>query len=253
MIAHHIDDVDTASLHLIPPEALYLIYSNLSPERLCRLEREQEQFAGSSSLDTSSLWQRAVERRGWSAAEGPNSHSCIWVPELKAVEKQIEMAQILHNRSLGLAEIGMGGAGDPCWKAIYLQNELQRRMDLIFPGASLSDLESLIELAELSSDWITSIAIRPGSGIFELEPEFNILSKLNQLKSIDFSDTIMKKREMERLTAQLRAGQNRHLQELKLHRCGISDKTLGILVECTSSSPQHFEQGMTHFFFGFQI
>jgi hypothetical protein len=150
MIAHHHDGPSPLLLHLqrqenpadrnivtevesfdnIPPDAMMLILSHLSPENLMALERSEQ--VAHHPLDTGVLWRRAVEKKGWEPSA--KSIVCAWEPELARTRNLIELAD---ERLRGTpSKRSRFSEEDVNWKRLYAQKELQRRVDS-FTGTSV--------------------------------------------------------------------------------------------------------------------
>jgi hypothetical protein len=106
----------------IPPDALMLIFSHLSPEHLMEVEQ-----LGNHSIDTALLWRRAAEKKGWEATG--TAIVCAWEPDLARIAG-LRRTEVSYPR-FGLHSSGHAStAALPInWRQIYAQRELQRKLD----------------------------------------------------------------------------------------------------------------------------
>lgn len=112
MVAEHIDCVE--SFEGVPPDVINLILSHLSPEKL--VEVEESHKIDIKDIDTSDLWFREVERKGWKPAELFYYKYFSWINELSELSmnnSDISVEKEFPNLS---------------WKSFYLQMSFQHQL-----------------------------------------------------------------------------------------------------------------------------
>jgi Ran GTPase-activating protein (RanGAP) involved in mRNA processing and transport len=207
MVADNIDGVE--DLSGVPSDVVLQIYRYLDHDQLLKIENSPMHPVG---LDTSPLWQRHYERRGWDLHYSPFVES--WTAELNEINEYIEV----EDRS------------DPThvlsdnWKALYLRREFMHRTVCM---TSQEQLDSLFQFFELCKDYLEELSIRPQfvqiSGLHMLY----FAERLPNLTALDLSDNIMTEDLVQALVDLL--AKNPRLTRVKMSRCCLKDTSIGPL------------------------
>jgi hypothetical protein len=185
------------------------IYRYLDHDQLLKIENSPMHPVG---LDTSPLWQRHYERRGWDLHYTPFVES--WTAELNEINEYIEV----EDRS------------DPThvlsdnWKALYLRREFMHRTVCM---TSQEQLDSLFQFFELCKDYLEELSIRPQFVQISGLQMLYFAERLPNLTALDISDNIMTEDLVQALVDLL--AKNPRLTRVKMSRCCLKDTSIGPL------------------------
>ena len=193
----------------MPPDVVLQIYKYLDHDQLLKIENSALHNA---NIDTSTLWQKHYERRGWDLHYTPFVES--WTAELSEINEYIEIDSRSDVKD-ALSE----------WKALYLRREFKHRTLCI---ANVEQLDSLLEFFELCEDYIEELSIRPQfvqiSGLHMLY----FAEQLPNITALDVSDNVMTE-DLVQAVVDLLAKKPR-LTCVKMSRCCLRDSVIAPLL-----------------------
>lgn len=193
----------------VPSDVVLQIYRYLDHDQLLKIENSSLHPVG---LDTSPLWQRHYERRGWDLQYTPFVES--WTAELHEITEYIE--------------VETGSATNHVlsddWKALYLRREFMHRTVCM---TSQEQLDSLLQFFELCKDYIDELSVRPQFVQLSGLPTLYFAEQLPNLTALDLSDNIMTKDLVQALVDLV--AQRPRLTRVKMSRCCLKDASIAPL------------------------
>ncbi len=190
----------------VPLDVVLQIYRYLDHDQLLKIENSSLHPA---DLDTSTLWQRHYERRGWDLHYTPFVES--WTAELNEIHEYTETAD-LANANYVLSDN---------WKALYLRREFMHRTSCM---TSPEQLDSLLQFFELCKEYIEELSIRPQFVQISGLDTLYFAEQLPNLTALDLSDNIMTEDLVQALVDLL--AKKPRLTRVKMSRCCLKDSSI---------------------------